>query len=72
VPSKIAKVVSLANGYLGYLPTKAAFEQGGYETTFGTSTVAAGQAEVLISEAVAALRGAAGGFISPVIAPKQS
>jgi neutral ceramidase len=72
VLNKIAKVISLANGYFGYLPTKAAFEQDGYETTFGTSTIAAGQAEVLISEAVAALRGTAGGFVPPVFAPKPS
>lgn len=49
-PDRLVKVVSLANRSLGYLPTAAAFTQGGYEPTLGTSTITAGQGEFLFAE----------------------
>ncbi len=55
-PDRLVKVVSLANRSLGYLPTAAAFEQGGYEPTLGTSTIAPGQGEYLFAEIAAWLR----------------
>lgn len=57
LPGKIIRVVSLAHDYLGYLPTRDAFEQGGYEPTFGTSTIDAGQGEYLFGQIAAWLRG---------------
>lgn len=56
LPGKVVRVVSLAQDYLGYLPTLAAFEEGGYEPTFGTSTIAAGQGEYLFGRIAAHLR----------------
>jgi hypothetical protein len=56
-PEKIVRVVGLADDYFGYLPTAEAFDQGGYEPTFGTSTNLPGEAERLfdaLSAAVAA------------------
>lgn len=50
IPGKIVRVVSLAHDYLGYLPTREAFEEGGYEPTFGTSTIVPGQGEYLFGE----------------------
>lgn len=58
-PDLIVKVVSLANDYLGYLPTLAAFAEGGYEPTLGTSTIEPGEGERLfqtISNRLLALR----------------
>jgi neutral ceramidase len=46
-PGQLVKVVSPANGYFGYLPTAAAFAEGGYEPTLGTSTISPGQGEHL-------------------------
>lgn len=41
-------VVSLGGGGLGYLPTVSAFGEGGYEPTFGTSTIQLGEGERLL------------------------
>lgn len=49
-PEKLVKVVSLASGSRGYLPTAEAFDQGGYEPSLGTSTVSRGQGEYLFAE----------------------
>ncbi|HVX44109.1 MAG TPA: neutral/alkaline non-lysosomal ceramidase N-terminal domain-containing protein [Mycobacteriales bacterium] len=52
------RVVALADASIGYLPTEAAFGQGGYEVTFGTSTIAPGEGERLfnvIDDAVSGL-----------------
>jgi hypothetical protein len=46
-PEHLVRVVSLGNGYHGYLPTASAFAEGGYEPTLGTSTIQAGQGEHL-------------------------
>lgn len=49
-PEIVAKIVSLGGGpYLGYLPTGDAFDEGGYEPTFGTSTIERGEGERLLS-----------------------
>ncbi len=63
-PDQAVRVVSLVGDALGYLPTAAAFAQGGYEPTFGTSRIAAGQGERLFEVVTARLlarRHAAGG-----------
>jgi len=49
-PAK-ALVVSCANGRLGYLPTREAFDRGGYETTFGPSSCMAPEAGDLLADA---------------------
>ena len=43
----------LTNGYMGYFPTKSAFDEGGYEAR--TSRYKAGVAEILIEESKALL-----------------
>ena len=43
----------LTNGYMGYFPVKAAFDEGGYEAR--TSRYKAGVAELLVDEAQALL-----------------
>ena len=50
-----ALVVACANGMLGYVPTKEAFEHGGYETTFGPPSCMAPEAGDLIADAVTRL-----------------
>lgn len=45
LPDRHALVVGLSNQNAGYLPTRAAYDEGGYEPTFGTSVVAAGEPE---------------------------
>jgi hypothetical protein len=48
-------VVSHANGMVGYVPTKAAFLRGGYETTFTDSSRLAPEAGDLLADAAIAL-----------------
>lgn len=55
-PDHVVRVVSLGGGYYGYLPTAVAFAEGGYEPTFGTSTVACGQGEYLFHQITTELR----------------
>ena len=50
-----ALVVSCANGRVGYIPTRAAFDRGGYETTFGPSSMLSSSAGDMIADAVIAL-----------------
>lgn len=50
-----ALVSSCTNGRVGYVPTGAAFAHGGYETTFGPSSMLAPQAGDLLVEAAARL-----------------
>lgn len=50
-------VAGYSNGYVGYLPSRAAYDEGGYETSFGPWTrVAAGAAET-VTEALSAMIG---------------
>jgi neutral ceramidase len=52
-----ALVATCANGRVGYIPTPAAFRRGGYETTFGPSSILAPEAgERLVETAVALVR----------------
>ncbi len=46
-----ALVIGYANGMVGYLPTRAAFARGGYETTFTSSSRLAPEAGDLLVEA---------------------
>jgi hypothetical protein len=46
-----ALVVSCANGRVGYIPSQAAFARGGYETTFGPSSMLAPEAGTMITKA---------------------
>lgn len=50
-----ALVVSHANGMVGYVPTRQAFERGGYETTFGPTSRLAPEAGDLLADAALAL-----------------
>jgi neutral ceramidase len=50
-----ALVVTCANGRAGYVPTRDAFRRGGYETTFGPSSMLAPEAGELIAETAVAL-----------------
>jgi hypothetical protein len=43
-----AQIVTCANGRVGYIPTRTAFCRGGYETTFGPSSMLAPEAGELI------------------------
>jgi neutral ceramidase len=43
-----ALVATCTNGRVGYIPTREAFRRGGYETTFGPSSMLAPQAGDLI------------------------
>jgi len=46
-----ATVVGYANGMVGYVPTREAFERGGYETTFADSSLLAPEAGDMLAEA---------------------
>lgn len=50
-----ALVVTCANGRVGYIPTREAFDRGGYETTFGPSSMLSPLAGDTIAETVIAL-----------------
>ncbi len=50
-----ALVVTCANGRVGYIPTPQAFQRGGYETTFGPSSMLAPEAGDLIVKTVTEL-----------------
>lgn len=52
-----ALVVSCANGRAGYIPTRAAFDRGGYETTFGPSSMLSPSAGDIIADTVISLLG---------------
>ena len=55
-----AFVVGHANGMIGYVPTKAAFERGGYETTFaGSSRMAPETGDLLADAAIDLIRNGA-------------
>lgn len=52
-----AVVIGYANGMLGYVPHKQAFERGGYETTFcGWSNLAPEAGDILADAAIRLLR----------------
>jgi len=52
-----ALVAGHANGMIGYVPTKKAFERGGYETTFGgTSRMAPEAGDMLADAAIRIVR----------------
>jgi len=54
-------VVTLANDWIGYIPHRAAFDEGGYETIFGSQSRLAPEAgEMVVDAAVALLSDAAG------------
>ena len=44
-------VIELANDAVGYLPTREAYEQGGYEVTPGATVYAPGCGEKLVESA---------------------
>jgi hypothetical protein len=50
-----ALVAGFANGMVGYVPTRRAFEHGGYETTFGEGSRLAPEAGDLLADAAIAL-----------------
>jgi len=56
-PAEHTIVVELANDAAGYLPTREAYEQGGYEVTPGATAYAPGCAEKLAESAARQLRG---------------
>ncbi len=51
-PARHTLVAELANDAIGYVPTREAFAQGGYETTVGSTLVQAGSAERLVASAL--------------------
>jgi hypothetical protein len=55
-PAKHTIVVELANGAIGYIPTKEAFAQGGYEPTAGACNFAPDVGEKLIDSAMKQLK----------------
>lgn len=56
-PARSVALVGLANGYVGYVPDLAGYEQGGYETWAArTSAVEPGTGEALVEAAGALLR----------------
>ncbi len=54
-PAPHTLVVELSNDAIGYLPTQESFEQGGYETTSGSTFYEPGSAERIVTSAVAQL-----------------
>ena len=48
-------MVSCANGQIAYIPTKDAFQRGGYETTFGPPSWLAPEAGDLLVDAAVEL-----------------
>ena len=54
-PAQHTLVAGLSNDAIGYLPTEASFEQGGYETTVGSTFYAPGSAERIVASAVGQL-----------------
>ena len=54
-PAAHTLVAGLCNDAIGYLPTRESFEQGGYETTAGSTFYAPGAGERLVSSALAQL-----------------
>ena len=56
-PAEHTIVIELANDAVGYLPTREAYEQGGYEVTPGATTYAPGCAEKLAESALRQLKG---------------
>jgi len=59
-------VAGCANGMVGYVPTRAAFPRGGYETTFAaTSKLAPEAGDLLVEAALRAVRQAATGWGKP-------
>ncbi|HKG25490.1 MAG TPA: hypothetical protein VKB09_07560 [Thermomicrobiales bacterium] len=56
-PFPLTAVVGLANDYVGYVPTRAAFDQGGYETWAARSAwPAPGTGEAMVASSLALLR----------------
>ncbi len=55
-PTRHTLVAGLCNDAIGYLPTRTAFEQGGYETTVGSTFYEPGSAERLVEAAVRLLK----------------
>jgi neutral ceramidase len=56
-PARRTLVCELANDWFGYLPTREAFGQGGYEPSTGSTEYVPGTGEKLAEAAVAALHG---------------
>ena len=54
-PAPHTLVVGLCNDYIGYLPTRESFQQGGYETTTGSTFYEAGSAERIVASALVQL-----------------
>jgi len=56
-PAPHTLVAELANGAVGYVPTRESFAQGGYETTVGSTLVREDSAERLVASALRQLEG---------------
>ena len=59
-PARHTLVAGLSNDAVGYLPTREAFAQGGYETEPGSTFYGPGAGERLAKAAVEAIRGLLG------------
>lgn len=51
-PVRHTLVAGLCNDAIGYLPTRGAFQQGGYETTTGSTFYVPGSAEQIVASAI--------------------